>query len=236
MNGKNALALGATAVAFLNIGAAVGYFVAKEKLGKEFDERLKTEVASTKKFYSRLHKRDENDMPSIVETDDMLPVEREAAQAMQRYQGNNTVIDTPREEPVYETATTHTGEAIESNVFDAGLDVSVEEYEALIRNRTEEAPYIITLAEFLNNELEHEQDTLVYFQEDGILVDNQDEVVADPDSIVGDDNLVRFGHFSGDMRKVYVRNEILTHDFEITSHEGRYSFVVLGLEPENAEV
>jgi hypothetical protein len=246
MNNK-AIVLGtAVALVCFQAGSVAGYLYAKSKLGDEFDERLKTEVAEAKRFYSKLHKRDENDMPAIVETSNMLPVEREAAQAMQHYQGNNTLDDTPREEPeFYQAAATYSGETKgpdsvpivkENNIFDSTVDLGVEAYENLVRDRTEEAPYVITLAEFMNNEHNYEQDKLVYFQGDQILVDDRDEVVDNPDEIVGDDNVVKFGHFSGDPNLVYVRNDRLGHDFEITRHEGKYAFVVLGFESENVEV
>lgn len=234
-----AAALGTTAVLALAAGATGGYFYAKDKLGKEFDERLSAEVASAKKFYSKLHKRDEHDMPSIVETDDMLPVEREAAQAMHRYQG--AVVE---EEPIYETVKTHDGEEIteeieisENNVFENN-SMNLEDYETLIENRDRDSPYVITLAEHLNNDPEYNQSTLTYFLKDGILVDDRDDIVEDPDAIVGEDNLVLFGHFSGDPKTVYVRNDTIQHDFEIVRHEDSYAFVVHGLqpEPENVEV
>jgi hypothetical protein len=230
MNAKTALALGATSVVFLNVGAAIGYFFAKEKLGKEFDERLEREVAAAKKFYSKLHKRDEHDITTIVETPESLPVEREAIQAMKMYQGHKAQDDASSDEEIeYETVKTHTGEEIvENNIFDSSPN-DVENYEDLVMSRDENSPYILTLAEYMNNDPDHEQSSLVYFQTDGILVDERDEVVEDPDKIVGDDNLVRFGHFSGDPKVVYVRNLELQHDFEITRHEGSYAFVVHGI-------
>lgn len=242
------VAIGATSLLSLAIGASAGYFFAKDRLGKDFDARLEYEVASAKRFYSKLHKQGEHDMPNIVEKPDMLPVEREAAQAMQRYQGNNTVEDLPKEEPTYEMLSAHDGEPIKgdipapkvsrNNIFDAN-SMSPEDlqiFEDLIKNRTGDAPYVISVIEFMENHPDHGQDTLVYFLGDKILVDARDEVVDDPDSIVGDDNLVKFGHFSGDPRTVYVRNETLKHDFEITMHEGTYSFVVHGIEPESENV
>ena len=237
MSTKIIAALGTTALLSLAAGAAGGYFFAKDKLGKEFDERLKTEVAEAKKFYSKLHKRDENDIPQIVETPQSLPIERDAIQAMQRYQGHGSdtsmdPVETAEPES-YQTATDHTGEkVVDNNVFDNQPDLTVEAYENLIKDRDRDSPYIITLAEYMNNETGYEQSALVYFEGDGILVDDRDEIVDDPDNLVGNDNLVKFGHFSGDPRAVYVRNDTIQHDLEIVKHEGKYSYVVLGLQPD----
>ena len=76
-----------------------------------------------------------------------------------------------------------------------------------------ERPYIITPDEF--SELyDYETISLIHFA-DGVLTDDQYELVEDVDDVVGDDYAEHFGENEGDEDSVYVRNDRLKADFEI---------------------
>ncbi len=198
-------------------GAVLGYFFAKEKLGREFDARLEEELKFMEYHYQKTEKVGEfstaaGALASI--RPELVP----AAQALTNYQGkfDPTKVETP------EVVTT-------KNIFATPkLDV---DWELELRNRTEEAPYVLTMDEYMNGELEYQQITLTYFEGDAVLVDERDEVVEETDDLVGDNNLVKFGLQSNDPNVVYVRNHVKELDIEITRHTGRYAEVVLGLDP-----
>ena len=80
-----------------------------------------------------------------------------------------------------------------------------------VQTMLEDTPYIIDVDEFGMNE-EYDTMCLTYFA-DGVLVDDSDEVVEDPDVVVGLDNLKIFEEFGASA--VYVRNEVWKTDFEI---------------------
>lgn len=86
----------------------------------------------------------------------------------------------------------------------------------------EDTPYAIEPEEFGDKEEEGwDTTTLTYFA-DGVLVDDVDEVVEQPDVVVGLDNLRIFEEFP-DATCVYVRNETWRTDFEILRDDWKWS-------------
>ena len=86
----------------------------------------------------------------------------------------------------------------------------------------EDAPYAIDPEEFGDREEEGwDTTTLTYFA-DGVLVDDVDEIVEQPDVVVGLDNLRIFEEFP-DATCVYVRNETWRTDFEILRDDWKWS-------------
>jgi hypothetical protein len=64
---KTILVVGGASVASLAAGAAGGYFFAKNKLGKEFDERLDQELDSVKRHHAVLLMQAKENKPSLEE-------------------------------------------------------------------------------------------------------------------------------------------------------------------------
>lgn len=86
----------------------------------------------------------------------------------------------------------------------------------------EDVPYAIDPEEFGDKEEEGwDTTTLTYFA-DGVLVDDVDEIVEEPDVVVGLDNLRIFEEFP-DATCVYVRNETWRTDFEILRDDWKWS-------------
>ena len=86
----------------------------------------------------------------------------------------------------------------------------------------EDEPYSIDPEEFGDKEEEGwDTMTLTYFA-DGVLIDDTDEIVDQPDVVVGLDNLKIFEEFP-DATCVYVRNETWRTDFEILRDDWKWS-------------
>lgn len=207
-----------SATACIGAGAALGYFIAREKLGREFDDRLERELAAMEKHYRKVEKRGEfATAESALEA--IRPELVDAVAAVTKYQGHfdETLADVPIQ--------------ANKNIFSReNPDV---DWELEKRNRTEEAPYVLEHQEYMDGELDYQQITLTYFAGDDNLVDEQDELIEDTevDLLVGVNNLKKFGLKSEDPNVVYVRNHVKELDIEINRHEGNYSEVVLGLTP-----
>ena len=89
-------------------------------------------------------------------------------------------------------------------------------------NMLEDEPYSIDPEEFGDKEEEGwDTMTLTYFA-DGVLIDDTDEVVEQPEVVVGLDNLKIFEEFP-DATCVYVRNETWRTDFEILKDDWKWS-------------
>lgn len=218
MNMNSGTAIAVTSLASLAAGSIAGYFVASHILRKKLAQELQQEIEATKTFYAMKYKKDEFETPEkaaealgtpvvkveMTPVDDKLIVD--AARALVGYNG---------------------GAGVRRNVFQQRV-IHDDPSEADLRARTEEAPYVISYTEFQVNEQEFDQVTLEWYTADAILVDEKDEVVADPDDLVGDDNLEKFGYLSGDPRTVYVRNDAKRLVFEIVMNDNSYA-TVLGM-------
>lgn len=80
-------------------------------------------------------------------------------------------------------------------------------------------PYVIDPEEFGALD-DYDTMTLTYF-EDKVLVDDVDEVIDQPDPVVGLDNLKVFEEYGA--RSMYVRNDIWKIDFEIIKDDWNWS-------------
>lgn len=74
--------------------------------------------------------------------------------------------------------------------------------------------------------------SLTYYAEDDILCDDQEQVIEDPEAIIGD-ALTKFGVKSGYPNTVYVINKRVRAIFEVLMVEGSYQEIVLGMKIEN---
>ena len=113
-----------------------------------------------------------------------------------------------------------------------------KEYEEITRNYTnynkpneqpkkivEDMPYVIDVEEF--GELpEYDTATYTYFA-DGVLVDDVDDVIDDPDPIIGLENLKIFEEFPG-CSAIYVRNDIWRMDFEVLKDDWEWKDIEAG--------
>ena len=80
------------------------------------------------------------------------------------------------------------------------------------------APYTIAPEEF-GEVVAYDTKSWTYYADD-VLVDENEQIVSDPESIIGD-GLTHFGEYEDD--SVYVRNETTECDYEILKHEKTFS-------------
>lgn len=73
---------------------------------------------------------------------------------------------------------------------------------------------------------------LTYYAEDDILCDDQEQVIEDPEVVIGD-ALTRFGLKSGYPDTVFVINKRVRAIFEVLMVEGSYQEIVLGMKKED---
>lgn len=81
-----------------------------------------------------------------------------------------------------------------------------------------ERPYVIPPEEY--GELEGYETVTLYFHADGVLTDDQNEVVEDVDDVVGADFSEHFGEYEDD--SVFVRNDAKSVDYEILYDPSTY--------------
>lgn len=207
----------------LAVGAAGGYQFAKKRLNLKYQEIADQEIAEAKEFYAKASKAEEFSTPQqAAEALGVDPVLKEAARALISYQGLSSSEPAAAEEEVVEV------EVQSHNVFSQEeIDFN---YDAEIKQRSPETPYVITFEEFHENLPDHEQTTLTYYEGDDVLAEQDDQVIENVDATVGDENLTRFGHGSKDNNVVYIRNERTGLDFEVLRSGGKYAMEVHGFD------
>lgn len=96
-------------------------------------------------------------------------------------------------------------------------------------NRIRTQPYVISAAEFAEGAATgvHQCLTIKWYNEDRVLLDDQQAPIPDVRRTTGPLSKGGFGGVSGDPNIRYVRNERLEVDFEILFHEGSYTELVL---------
>ena len=112
-----------------------------------------------------------------------------------------------------------------------------EEYQEITRNYTNynkieetpkqavnDMPYMINPEDF-GEEEGYDTLTLTYFA-DRVLVDDVDDVIDDPDPVVGLENLKVFEEFNASA--IYVRNDIWKTDFEILKDDWEWKDIEAG--------
>lgn len=114
-------------------------------------------------------------------------------------------------------------EVVKSHKYVNYSDISKPEKEEEKETKDDkEKPYVITPEEFGEFD-DYEPISLVYYA-DGVLADDNDELVEEVEEVVGSDWLTRFGEYEPDT--VYVRNDRFKADYEITRDFRSYKEVV----------
>jgi len=221
-----------TFVAGAVVGGFVAYKVTEKKLRLKYERIAEEDVAAARKFYKE--GPEYSDPVKLAEqlgaevASEPDPLFEEAVEAVRSYGGGE----------INEVRVTETHVEVEvetpEEVADRNIFVDHREPEDLFdlakdtANRDPLVPFIIYHDEFMQNDPEHEQVSLTYYEGDQTLSDERDEPVPDPEATVGLANLERFGHGSKDANLVYIRNETLNMDFSIARSPGKYAHEVLG--------
>lgn len=103
------------------------------------------------------------------------------------------------------------------------------DWEAELAARDPEHPYVIHIDECGEKKEEYDDTELIYYSGDDVLCDVDNKIVDNKDLVVGLPNLNRFGHGSGDKNTVFIRNEKLTLDIEVSRMDGSYAEEVHGI-------
>lgn len=98
-------------------------------------------------------------------------------------------------------------------------------------NRDPRFPYVITEAEYRIDRPEYEKDSLTYYAGDETLAEEDGSYIPDKNGTAGTENLRDyFGYGSGSERLLYIRNDRVMTDFEITLNDGKYTKEVLDVD------
>ena len=215
------------------VGGAVTYLTVK----KTFAERMQHEIDEVKQAYADKFegKRVVNvygSMPGDAELSDVVggnisPEELADAKKFAEKLMYSTV--SKEDEPVsddehiiniYDRQEVPEGEELESPLL-IGYD-----REAL---REARKPYLISSTEFYTTETEWDKLSITYYEDDDVLVDENDKPIDNTEYLIGEKHLDFFGIRSQDPNIVFVRNSNISSDIEITRNLGSYTEIILGV-------
>lgn len=83
-------------------------------------------------------------------------------------------------------------------------------------------PHVIDIEEFSEGMPEYDKCTIWWYQGDGILADENEEIIENTEPVIGAVNLVASNR-EGDTNVMYVRNDSLEIDYEVICTMDKYS-------------
>lgn len=197
----------------LAMGAAIGALVACKVMKKKYKDIAQEEIDSVKRAYERKSKNDISDTKNDSK-EEVKPVTDEDLERMKTGTPDEVkeIVDRIRKE-------------VNAMPEHKELDEEVrQEYEQKIKDEfqeyaPQETPYVIPEEEYDTNGYVCAE--MIYYA-DGVLCDELDEPVDDPESLVGD----ALKYIDDDHDSVYVRDDINRIDFEILASMKTYQEVL----------
>lgn len=177
-------------VVIFSAGAAIGSIVTWKLIEAKYKQIADEEIASVKEVFTVRKKTTEDKEEDESEEDSLTIAEEYHNEDKPDLMEYSKIID----EEGYDS------EAIESKLENKPRSVDHDE------------PYVISPDEFGEFD-DYEQISLTYYEGDGFLADDMDELVDDIEDVVGFESLNHFGEYEEDA--VHVRNDRLKADYEI---------------------
>lgn len=181
-------------VAGAGIGSAVTWYILKEK----YQAIAQEEIDSVKDRYTKKEKE-------LAAENTNMTLDEMKEQARNKPDISEYV------KKINKTGYTNYSDA------DGKNEAQQEERPIVFANRTER-PYVISPDEFGEID-EYAVIELLYF-EDGIVADNNYEILENLDDVIGEESLNHFGEYEDDA--VHVRNDRLKSDYEILIDRRRF--------------
>ena len=181
-------------------GGAGAYIAAKS----QYERILKDEIDSVKETYK-------NRQPLVVKEVEEEHDEDTIEDAIE--ENNDEAQVTEQDKKDYNSILKESGYVN----YTKYMNGEEENKETMVYDKND-IPYVIEPEEF--GEDGFDTQTLTYYA-DGVLVDDLDDVVEDPDVVVGLENLKVFEEFGAS--SVLVRNDIFKVDYEIIKDDWNYS-------------
>lgn len=190
------------------LGAVSGVAASTYFLKNEHERILQEEVESLREFYK--NKLNKNGVQTVVPMETELSEDDKKNPLIEK----STIARPTREEKkayIDYTKPYSNEDVTEDDVGEpSDIDIDLEEVEQ--PKHDPEHPYIIKPEEF--GDLEGYGAISLSYYADGILADENDEVVDSPEGTVGLDFQNHFGEYANDV--VYIRNDAKWCDYEIS--------------------
>ena len=192
----------------LAVGAVAGAVIVKNKVLAD----AKAEIEEVREYYRESRGQKDEHVEEVKEVKEVEKKEYELKDIQ--------IKDEPK------TEKEHTNYSQITKMYTSKVATPYEPYNEF-QTPMYDDPFVIDPSEFGENP-EYDTETLTYFA-DGVLVDDVDDVIEEPDIVVGLENLKVFEEFGA--TSVYVRNDIYKTDYEIIRDDWNYSDLKEPVEP-----
>ena len=192
----------------LAVGAVAGAVIVKNKVLAD----AKAEIEEVREYYRESRGQKDEHVEEVKEVKEVEKKEYELKDIQ--------IKDEPK------TEKEHTNYSQITKMYTSKVATPYEPYNEF-QTPMYDDPFVIDPSEFGENP-EYDTETLTYFA-DGVLVDDVDDVIEEPDIVVGLENLKVFEEFGA--TTVYVRNDIYRTDYEIIRDDWNYSDLKEPVEP-----
>lgn len=197
------------------VGCLLGIFLGAALTKKKYEQLADNEISEYKKYYdSKLKKKDQKTFTnkttkqSSYEEFDPEYVALNSDYIIEQAEGMRSLVNDKAEKNVEETMAEREHPTEEDSV-----------------------PYEISDSEFINGYPNYDKVSITYYDEDLVVADDlTNEMIVDPEKLIGEDYLHYFS--SGDDDVIYIRNDKISTDFELTRYEGSFSKDILGIKEE----
>lgn len=217
-------------------GAAIGSLITWKYVETKYKKLAEEEIASVKELYKeKLAEKSEFNKQKVEEIKNNYPCGTDEKDIQKKeVEKNNEELEKIINNQKYVTGTDYAeedkesvqvenmiGERGENNDPIGDIEDDDEDYIVPVEvgPTKPEPPYIITEDEF--GEFGNEEQTLIFYS-DSVLADEDDDVITDPESVIGD----ALSEFNDPMtERVFVRDEAQEIDYIILRSEKTYSEV-----------
>lgn len=215
-------------------GAATGALISFALLKEKCETEVQEEIKAMKEYYEK--EIEEIEEHYEKEMDDLVAIlDKEEKKLEKKHKDLATKYSTQHENVIRIKQETIEGSIYEED--DIVYDEDEEDEQNHLRASFEEGiipdtsrdPYVISRQEFDEEMLSFDKVTLLYYDLDDTLTDEQDVLISDVCIVIGDDALSNFGNMSEDPRTVFIRNEKFGTDYEVIKVYQSYKESVLGI-------
>lgn len=203
------------------IGGGVAYVVAERMLRLKYEAMAEEEIATMREHFrrqmvAREKKPDLGDLGKVIETAKYGTAEEKPAPAAED-EGSPRAVRPP---------------VAVRNVFDEKLATEKDkndgwDYEDELALRDISKPHVIHEDERGEGGLD--MINMTWYEADDVLCNDEDVIIEDRERLIGDENLDKFGHGSGDRNIVFVRNIEMGFEAEIIKSPHSYAEEVAGI-------
>lgn len=220
------------------VGAVASHLLTKSsletKLSRKYSQYADEEIVKAQEYYKQLYKAEEYaDIDNLVSDEEIEELKEETDKLKANAKKLVERLDIPQASHTEQDVTEEVEQAKAEpdadvvNIF-TQRDAPLSDLQKFFQERDEDEPYILTHEEYFGSDTDYPQKALTYWAEDEVLADEKGPI--SDKSLVGEDNLDKFGLWSKNPKFLYVRNEEHEVEFEISLSQGSFAREVLGFD------